>query len=67
MEGDRRQAERLGVDLGAGEAFGPFRDVVKGEVERVENGAAGRGNVSMAAAQLGLDIRDRGSAHGIDP
>ena len=56
MEGNRGQPERLGVYLGIGQALSPFGQIVEGQVESVENGAAHRRNVGVGSAQPGLDV-----------
>jgi hypothetical protein len=54
------------VNFGVSEAFSPFAEIVEGEVERMENGAAYGWNLGVGSAKPGLDVGclHRGSAHG---
>ena len=56
MKSNRREPERLRVDFGVGQARSPLGQVVEGQIERMQNGAAGGGNVGVRAAEPGFGV-----------
>src|SRR6185312_9750132 len=56
MARHRHQPEWPAVNFSIGEAVGPLLQVFECEFERVQNGAAYGGDVSVGAAHPGLDI-----------
>jgi hypothetical protein len=40
MKGHRRQPQRLRVNFRIGQPFGPFGEIVEGQIKRVQHGAA---------------------------
>ena len=59
-----RKTERLRVNLGVSKTRSPFAQVVERKLKRMQDGAAGSGNVGVRAAEPGFGVRSGGSAHG---
>jgi hypothetical protein len=55
VEGDGGQAQWLGVNFGIGEACGPESQIVEGQIECVQDGAACRRDLGVGSAQPRFD------------
>ncbi len=55
-ESDRREPERLRIDLSIGQPCGPLGQVVEGQFKRVQNGAARGRNVGVGSAEPGFGV-----------